>query len=125
MSFIETQNLQKRSPNIKRKSAENYFGKSKLTSSQEAQNAGAFKLYDVDNDGFITRDEMYNIVDAIYQMLGNQTKESEQEESPQERVDKIFDQLDKNHDNRLTLEEFREGSKQDPKIVQALSLYAP
>ncbi|CAN7937043.1 unnamed protein product, partial [Ixodes hexagonus] len=55
----------------------------------------AFKLYDVDNDGFITRDEMYNIVDAIYQMLGNQTKESEQEESPQERVDKIFDQLDK------------------------------
>ncbi|KAL1479575.1 hypothetical protein MTO96_015905 [Rhipicephalus appendiculatus] len=59
----------------------------------------AFKLYDVDNDGFITRDEMYNIVDAIYQML--------------------------NHDNRLTLEEFREGSKQDPKIVQALSLYAP
>jgi len=23
----------------------------------------------VDNDGFITRDEMYNIVDAIYQMV--------------------------------------------------------
>lgn len=85
----------------------------------------AFKLYDVDNDGFITRDEMYNIVDAIYQMLGNQTKEAEQEESPRERVDKIFDQLDKNHDNRLTLEEFREGSKQDPRIVQALSLCAP
>lgn len=30
---------------------------------------GAFRLYDVDNDGFITRDEMYNIVDAIYQMV--------------------------------------------------------
>lgn len=30
---------------------------------------GAFKLYDVDNDGFITRTEMYNIVDAIYQMV--------------------------------------------------------
>ncbi|CAH1392009.1 unnamed protein product [Nezara viridula] len=29
----------------------------------------AFRLYDVDNDGFITRDEMYNIVDAIYQMV--------------------------------------------------------
>ncbi|KAH6948605.1 hypothetical protein HPB50_025226 [Hyalomma asiaticum] len=59
----------------------------------------AFKLYDVDNDGFITREEMYNIVDAIYEML--------------------------NQDNKLSLEEFKEGSKHDPKIVQALSLYAP
>jgi len=31
--------------------------------------SGAFRLYDVDNDGFITREEMYNIVDAIYQMV--------------------------------------------------------
>lgn len=83
----------------------------------------AFRLYDVDSDGFITRDEMYNIVDAIYQMLGNQAKDNA-EESPRERVDKIFEQLDKNHDNQLTLDEFKEGSKQDPKIVQALSLYS-
>nr|CAH7766198.1 unnamed protein product [Callosobruchus chinensis] len=81
---------------------------------------GAFRLYDVDNDGFITRDEMYNIVDAIYQMVGQQP--SEDENTPQKRVDKIFDQMDKNHDDRLTLEEFREGSKADPRIVQALTL---
>ena len=31
--------------------------------------AGAFRLYDVDNDGYITRVEMFNIVDAIYQMV--------------------------------------------------------
>ncbi|XP_060519431.1 frequenin-1 [Cylas formicarius] len=80
----------------------------------------AFRLYDVDNDGFITRDEMYNIVDAIYQMVGQQP--SEDENTPQKRVDKIFDQMDKNHDDRLTLEEFREGSKADPRIVQALTL---
>lgn len=29
-----------------------------------------------------------------------------------------------NHDNQLTLDEFKEGSRQDPKIVQALSLYS-
>ncbi|XP_022242486.1 frequenin-1-like, partial [Limulus polyphemus] len=84
----------------------------------------AFKLYDVDNDGYITREEMYSIVDAIYQMLGNQAKEAE-EESPRQRVDRIFEQLDKNHDNKLTIDEFKEGSQHDPKIVQALSLYAP
>lgn len=36
--------------------------------------SGAFRLYDVDNDGFITRDEMYNIVDAIYQMVVSRKK---------------------------------------------------
>ncbi|KYN27137.1 Frequenin-1 [Trachymyrmex cornetzi] len=106
----------------------------------------AFRLYDVDNDGFITRDEMYNIVDAIYQMVSNyfltnerklstckslsgeqrmfqgQQPQAEDENTPQKRVDKIFDQMDKNHDDKLTLEEFREGSKADPRIVQALSL---
>lgn len=39
--------------------------------------SGAFRLYDVDNDGFITRDEMYNIVDAIYQMVVSRETEIE------------------------------------------------
>ncbi|XP_040577434.1 frequenin-2 [Lepeophtheirus salmonis] len=81
----------------------------------------AFRLYDVDNDGYITRQEMYNIVDAIYQMVGQQPV-NEDENTPQKRVEKIFDQMDKNGDDKLTIEEFKEGSKADPRIVQALSL---
>jgi len=84
----------------------------------------AFKLYDVDNDGFITKDEMFNIVDAIYQMVGNQGNMGDEDNTPEKRVERIFSQMDKNNDQRLSLEEFKEGSKQDPKIVQALSLYS-
>lgn len=55
-------------------------------------------------------------------ILQGQQPHAEDENTPQKRVDKIFDQMDKNHDDRLTLDEFREGSKADPRIVQALSL---
>lgn len=58
-------------------------------------NTGAFKLYDADSDGYITREDMYMIVESIYQMLGNQTQSNETESiSLRERVDKIFQQLD-------------------------------
>ena len=40
-----------------------------------------------------------------------------------QRVDKIFSTMDHNKDHKLTYEEFEEGSRKDPTIVQALSLY--
>lgn len=85
----------------------------------------AFSLYDLDKDGFITRNEMQEIVEAIYRMVGNIIDLPEDENTPVKRVDKIFKQMDKNEDGKLTMEEFREGSKRDPWIVQALAIDLP
>ncbi|CAO2598009.1 Neuronal calcium sensor 1 [Lemmus lemmus] len=81
----------------------------------------AFKLYDLDNDGYITRNEMLDIVDAIYQMVVSFRRVT----GGHQRADyhlqpPLFLQ---NADGKLTLQEFQEGSKADPSIVQALSLY--
>jgi len=83
----------------------------------------AFDLYDLDQDGYITRDEMLEIVKAIYAMVGNAVQLPDDENTPQKRVERIFERMDTDHDGRLTMEEFMEGSKEDPSIIQALSLY--
>ena len=54
---------------------------------------GAFRLYDIDDDGYITREEMYSIIAAIYGMVGK-TEDSEGR-SPNQRVERIFQIMDK------------------------------
>ncbi|CAE6411879.1 unnamed protein product [Rhizoctonia solani] len=79
----------------------------------------AFQLYDIDGDGFITYDEMLQIVRSIYKMTGQMVKLPADEDTPEKRVDKIFRNMDRDKDARLTYDEFVEGSKQDPTIVQS------
>jgi Ca2+-binding EF-hand superfamily protein len=83
----------------------------------------AFQLYDIDKDGFITYDEMLQIVRSIYKMTGQSHKLPPDEDTPEKRVEKIFRNMDRDKDARLTYDEFVEGSRQDPTIVQALKLY--
>ena len=44
---------------------------------------GAFQLYDIDKDGFITYDEMLQIVQSIYKMTGEMVNLPPDEDTPQ------------------------------------------
>ena len=55
--------------------------------------------------------------------VGTMVKLPEDEDTPEKRVKKIFQMMDKDESNSLTMEEFREGSQRDQTIVSALSLY--
>lgn len=45
--------------------------------------AGAFQLYDINQDGYITYDEMLAIVRSIYKMTGQMVKLPEDEDTPE------------------------------------------
>ena len=51
----------------------------------------AFNLYDVNGDGIITRDEMLEIVTAIYDLMGKYAEPLITPDTAREHVDGIFE----------------------------------
>lgn len=50
-----------------------------------------FQLYDINSDGHITKDEMNDIVTAVYNLMGHPVEEKIDEERIKAKVDRIFD----------------------------------
>ncbi|ROT84784.1 putative Kv channel-interacting protein [Penaeus vannamei] len=80
-----------------------------------------FGLYDVNNDGLITKTEMVDVVTAIYEMMGRST-EPQEERRPPRSTEKIFHLIDTNQDGAITIEELAEWVSRDDTIIQSLSM---
>ena len=59
-------------------------------------------MYDLDGNGFITKEEMARIMDSFYKLVGPLvTFSGKKYESPAQLVDEFFDQMDINKDGQI------------------------
>ncbi|CAF1339319.1 unnamed protein product [Rotaria magnacalcarata] len=78
----------------------------------------AFSMYDIDRNGYIEKKEMKKIMDAIYDLLGEEKRGSN---SPEMKVDQIFSKMDINSDQKLSKDEFVSGCLQDDYLRKLLA----
>ncbi|XP_061192043.1 neurocalcin homolog [Saccostrea echinata] len=81
----------------------------------------AFKIYDADKNGFISKSEMKDIISAIHRIAGTMT-DTGNEQSIQQKIEQVFQQMDKNHDEQISLDEFLESASKDISLVTVLEL---
>ena len=82
----------------------------------------AFKVYDINGDGFISRDEMLEIFFAMHKMMNDHDLSAREGfENIEALVDDIIYRFDTNHDGKISMEEFVEGSQNNPTIMSKLS----
>ncbi|XP_073335842.1 Kv channel-interacting protein 1b isoform X1 [Pagrus major] len=82
-----------------------------------------FHLYDINRDGYINREEMTEIVRAIYDMMGKYTYPALKGDVPQQHVDAFFQKMDKNKDGVVTLEEFVIACQEDETMMRSMQLF--
>uniref|UniRef100_A0A669EGV8 Potassium voltage-gated channel interacting protein 1 n=1 Tax=Oreochromis niloticus TaxID=8128 RepID=A0A669EGV8_ORENI len=82
-----------------------------------------FNLYDINRDGYINKEEMTDIVRAIYDMMGKYTYPVLKNDAPKQHVDAFFQKMDKNRDGVVTLDEFIFSCQEDENIMRSLQLF--
>ncbi|XP_022319774.2 neurocalcin homolog [Crassostrea virginica] len=81
----------------------------------------AFSIYDIDKNGFISKSEMKDIVSAIHKISGT-LSENGSDQAIQQKIDQVFQQMDENHDERISLQEFINSASTDRSLINMLEL---
>ena len=85
-----------------------------MTSELSAKIKFCFDLYDVDEDGVITREELGSMLEAM-------SAESVEEAIDQaDMVAELFSKIDVNGDGHITFEEFRTAVESDSNLLRTL-----
>lgn len=78
-----------------------------------------FKVYDIDGNGRISKDEMIHIVKSVQKMA----VALDSSKVDNLNIMRVFERMDKDNDG-LSLEEFVAGAREDPIFLQMLQVSA-
>lgn len=83
----------------------------------------AFSLYDLNGDGLITRDELVDIVSAVYELLGKAVEPTISDRTAREHADSIFQKMDVNEDGVISVDEFMDACTRDENIKKSMTMF--
>ncbi|KAG7298782.1 hypothetical protein JYU34_017213, partial [Plutella xylostella] len=82
-----------------------------------------FSLYDINGDGCITKEEMTEIVTAIYDLMGKIVEPLLEEDVVLQKVERLFQKMDLNRDGVVTLDEFLDCCLHDDGISRSMGVF--
>ncbi|XP_044765560.1 EF-hand calcium-binding domain-containing protein 1 [Coccinella septempunctata] len=93
-----------------------------LRGSLDAQIEFCFAVYDINADGFITKEEMFQL---LKNSLIKHPQEEDPEESVKDLVDIVMKKLDADKDGKVSLEDFKSTIAEEPLLLQAFGTCLP
>ncbi|XP_026738788.1 EF-hand calcium-binding domain-containing protein 1 [Trichoplusia ni] len=81
-----------------------------------------FKVYDLNNDGFITKDEMFLL---LRNSLLKQPGDEDPDEGVRELVELVLKKLDVDKDGTVSMDDYRQAVDQEPLLLEAFGQCLP
>lgn len=76
----------------------------------------AFNMYDADGSKTLSKQEVVDMIQAYYRLLGPNTTRS-----PVQIANDLFEKMDLDKDEKVTFEEFAAVAKRDPAVLEILN----
>ncbi|XP_041975782.1 EF-hand calcium-binding domain-containing protein 1 [Aricia agestis] len=93
-----------------------------LRGSDDERISHCFAVYDLNNDGFITRDEMFIL---LKNSLLKQPGDEDPDEGVRDLVELVLKKLDIDKDGKISMEDYREAVQQEPLLLEAFGQCLP
>jgi len=93
-----------------------------LNSTLEEKIEYCFTCYDLNGDGYISREEMIHLMKHA---IVKQSTDEDADEGVKDLVDIVLKKMDKDHDGRLSSTDFKLAVKEEPLLLEAFGMCLP